>query len=601
MRRHLQQSRSELVVGWLVALAATAVYCFTADRSVSWWDCGEFITISQRLWVGHPPGAPLYQLLAHLCTLLAPSPTTVARCCNWLSAIAAGLTTMVLYRSIIDLWRLGHSATTATARHLSAAVGAMSYAFCHTAWFSAVESEVYGLAMLFCSLTVWIMLRWRIVPDRRRLLLTALLVGLGLCVHLMTLLALPAAIVIYFSAPRQQRRQQCITVAMMLLLFVVGLTPYATIPVMARTNPPINSMGGSSATDFAHYLRRDQYEKAPLYPRLWRERDSAAAAEWSGGGNTLWANLRYYVTYQLGYMYGRYLLENFGGRLREGDNRPVLYIVPLLLATIGLLETCRRRNLSTNLLLLALPATLLLFGGPLLNFYLNHPCYEPRERDYAYVLSFYAIGFWIAEASAILLGLAERQRPKLQPTVMALLAAVPLWMCIANWHDHDRHNNFATHDIALNHLQSCDDNALLFTFGDNDTFPLWELHYVEGVRPDITIANINLIGFARFLNTLSSNSFDRPVYLSHYAYERLEPYFHGRLQAEGYCWRLMPTPCPEVNAEAFERHARNGFVWHDYSHQYLDPVSLSFLDIFAQNRALLPPQSQAVVAMPQTH
>jgi len=110
MRRHLQQVRGQLVtdrlirlvVGWLLAIAATTVYLLTLEPSVSFWDCGEFIAVSYLLQVGHPPGAPLYQLLAHAFTWLAGGdPMLVARCCNALSAVAGGLTVMFLYWSIL--------------------------------------------------------------------------------------------------------------------------------------------------------------------------------------------------------------------------------------------------------------------------------------------------------------------------------------------------------------------------------------------------------------------------------------------------------------------------------------------------------------------
>ena len=166
MRRHLQQIRSELVIGWLLAIGGTLVYLLTLEPTVSFWDSGEFIAVSHRLQVGHPPGAPLYQLLAHAFSWMAGNDVTaVARCCNALSAVAGGLTVMFLYWSILLLFRTRKKRTpdtpgTSYSLHLPAAVGALCYLFCDTAWFSAVESEVYSLAMLIASVTLWAMLRW---------------------------------------------------------------------------------------------------------------------------------------------------------------------------------------------------------------------------------------------------------------------------------------------------------------------------------------------------------------------------------------------------------------------------------------------------------
>ncbi len=573
-------------MGWLVALAATAVYVLTADRSVSWWDCGEFITVSNGLYVGHPPGAPLYQLVAHLFCLMAPNPGQIAFCCNLLSAICAGMTAMVLFRTVVEVERQRDGAAT---WHVlaGAATGALCYAFCHTAWFSAVESEVYSLAMLLCSFTVWTALRWRRLGDRRRLWLAALLLGMGVCVHLMTLLAAPA--VLLAMASRRPKHslppridKPVATAAIALMLFVVGLSPYAAVPLMARANPPVNEGNPATVGALRRYLAREQYEKAPLYPRMWRNRegDREREAEWSGGGNGLWANTRYCVSYQLGYMYGRYLLDNYFGRRRD-DNSLRLYLLPLLVAAWGLLAG--RRGMGWW------PTTagvLFLFGGPLLNLYLNHPCYEPRERDYAYVLSFYAVAIWIGTGATDLLLRTRRWRAAPRTATAALLLAMPLLMAAANWQDHDRHNRHAVHDIALNHLQSCDYGAILFTYGDNDTFPLWELHYAEGLRPDMQIFNINLMGYHAFADTLRGNVSGRPVYFTQYARDRLEPLFRGRLQLEGYCWRLMPGPCPTVGVEAFGRHIEQGMVWHNYSGEWQDNVTRSMLDIYRTNLAL---------------
>ena len=115
------------------------------DTSVSWWDCGEFIATGYLMQVGHPPGSPFYQLLSHLFMLLSfGNPMLVAPLSNALSAIAGGLTVGLLF---LTLGELG-------CRRLPAIVGALCYLFCDTAWFSAVESEVYGIAMLFCALDV---------------------------------------------------------------------------------------------------------------------------------------------------------------------------------------------------------------------------------------------------------------------------------------------------------------------------------------------------------------------------------------------------------------------------------------------------------------
>ena len=175
MRGYLQQVRRQLVthadrlIGWLLALAGVTVYLLTLEPSTSFWDCGEFIAVSYRLQVGHPPGAPFYQLLAHLFTLLAGgNSAAVAWCSNALSAVAGGLTVMFLYWTIrlLQEFHSTNNQSVTTIHRLAAVVGSLCYLFCDTAWFSAVESEVYSLAMLIASTILWAMLRWYHHPDR---------------------------------------------------------------------------------------------------------------------------------------------------------------------------------------------------------------------------------------------------------------------------------------------------------------------------------------------------------------------------------------------------------------------------------------------------
>jgi hypothetical protein len=175
-----------------------------------------------------------------------------------------------------------------------------------------------------------------------------------------------------------------------------------------------------------------------------------------------------------------------------------------------------------------------LFGGIILNLYLNHPCYEPRDRDYAYILSFYAFALWIGVGAAALVSRFPRR------WAWALLAAAPLLMAAGNWNDHDRSHCHSVHDISLNHLQSCDHGAILFSHGDNDTFPLWYLRHVERRRTDMDIYNINLTDPDLTRSLLRNSDGPRPLYFTHYAYERYKDYFPGRFRCEGFCWRLLP-------------------------------------------------------------
>ena len=544
----------------LLSAFASLVYLLTMDRSASWWDCGEFIVTSWQLGVGHPPGAPVYQLVTHVAMLLSfGNPMLAAPLCNAVSAVCGGLTVGILYLTIVELISTFNFDISTK---LGAAVGALCYLFCDTVWFSAVESEVYSMAMLFCSLEVWLALRWRRAGNMRLLPLIGLLAGLGIGVHMMTLLALPAVALIVIVGRKERGKWKALL--FVLLFFVLGLTPYLVIPIRAAANPPINEGNPSTVESFARYLKREQYAKAPLYPRMWRERDAANTAYWSGGREGLVGNVVYYVKYQLGFMYGRYLMYNFIGRENMKSGRIVVFVLPLLLALWGLL--CHRRHSRWGFWTVML---LFLFGGVLLNLYLNHPCYEPRERDYAYVLSFYAVAIWIGIGSA---DLGERLKGW-----RWLLLLAPLMMAAGNWSDHNRSRCHSVHDISLNHLQSCDNGAILITLGDNDTFPLWYLQQVEGRRTDVTVYNLGLTGYGNIMRILEENDYRRPVYVSQYFYQRYGRIFNGRLRCEGFCWRLLPTADGVDDREPLLRHVHDSIEWHITKGEYQDRVTRSFL------------------------
>ena len=654
MRGHIQQVGRQLVtpsdkwVGWLLGVGGTIVYLLTAEPTTSFWDCGEFIAVSSLLQVGHPPGAPFYQLMAHLFTLLAcGNSAAVAWWSNALSAVAGGCTVMFLFWTIrllqqmVSLKRRASDDNDSTPQGWSgimpAVVGSLCYLFCDTAWFSAVESEVYSLAMLLASATVWAMMRWYHCLDRteaqRWLLLIALLLGLGVCTHLLTLLTTPALLLLFIFKTRNYKlRTKKLTASNLLVFsfyilvfFIIGLSPYLIIPIRANADTPINEGHPATYAEFKSYLLRDQYEKAPLYPRMWRHRehDAEYAASWSGGDTTLLGNTRYYFTYQLTYMYLRYLMWNFSGRYndRQGFGSPqngqfvtgippidrmlvgtsapmpkslptrghnVYYLLPLLLGLIGMTSMKQRRGAFWVAL------TLFLMGGVVLNLYLNHPCYEPRERDYAYILSFYAFCIFIAFGAEWLMDKTKKLPPifNFQFSIFNfLLMAVPALMACQNWDDHDRSHRYIARDAAANILNSCERDergTVLFTYGDNDTFPLWYIQSVEKERPDIRVENVNLMGTQNFVNLLSESiSIGRPIYFTHYAYKQYKYLFPEQLQLEGNAYRLMSEPCDSVAVEPFYRHAMQQMGWHRLEGVYIDETGCKFIEQYWRDIVLL--------------
>lgn len=218
-------------------------------------------------------------------------------------------------------------------------------------------------------------------------------------------------------------------------------------------------------------------------------------------------NLYYMFSHQVGWMYVRYFFFNFAGRqsdnqnadwlgpaqwfeklpqaLKENKGRNNFFMVPFLLGLIGMFH--QSINNTRNFVVVAL---LFILTGVALVIYLNSPPTEPRERDYIYTGSYYAFSFWIGFAViAIAEALAKLTRSLRTAGIIATLICMsaPVLMAKDGWDDHDRSDRYFSVDSATNYLQSCAPNAILFTGGDNDTFPLWYAQEVEGVRTDVRV------------------------------------------------------------------------------------------------------------------
>lgn len=260
---------------------------------------------------------------------------------------------------------------------------------------------------------------------------------------------------------------------------------------------------------------------------------------------TGWQNLNYFFERQIGHMYMRYFYWNFVGRDGEdnqragaawfGDHNSELpetlqsdarnhyYALPLLLGIIGIFFHLLRDRKSFSV-----TALLFFFTGIAILIYLNNPAFEPRERDYTYVGSFYVFAIWIGLGMlAIFNGLRTgimfpartltqndikfvKVDPKLGAVVaFALCMAVPGILVSENWNDHDRSNRYFSVDQAKNLLNMCAKNAIIFTGGDNDTFPLWYVQEVEGFRTDVRVCNLSLLNTDWYVEQMK-----RKAYLS---------------------------------------------------------------------------------------
>ncbi|HVB03222.1 MAG TPA: DUF2723 domain-containing protein [Chitinophagaceae bacterium] len=376
-----------------------------------------------------------------------------------------------------------------------------------------------------------------------------------------------------------------------LAFILIGYSTYFIILIRANAHPAINMQDVNNPITLVSYLDRSQYGTWPvlfgqnfnsqvtgtvnegnvykkdekdnkydvvgqkyelqylpsdlhLFPRVWDNDNSQGHVDYyksylnlgPSDTPTFGDNMKFFLGYQLNWMYLRYFLWNFSGRqndlqglgnvrdgnwitgipfldnLRLGDQSkmPVslkdnkahnrLFMLPLLLGLLGLFfqfERDRRHALVVFLLFF--------FTGIAIILYLNQAGPQPRERDYSYVGSFYAFAIWIGLG---VLFIYDSLKKKLSGKTAAITAglicllAVPVLMASQEWNDHDRHQKTLARDTGADYLESCAKNAILFTMGDNDTYPLWYAQEVEGIRPDIRIINTSLLGTDWYMDEL---------------------------------------------------------------------------------------------------
>lgn len=411
-----------------------------------------------------------------------------------------------------------------------------------------------------------------------------------------------------------------------------------------------------------------------LFPRVYDRGHAQMYNTWMGRAAddmsqpTFGDNLTYFFNYQLTYMYWRYFMWNFAGRqndlqgdgglLRGGaatgipfvdsffygdsDTHPedmtankghnVYYALPLILGLIGLFFQIGRGRRGVE----SFWVTFMLFfmTGIAIVLYLNQYPGQPRERDYAYVGSFYAFAIWVGFGVAAIATTASRYLSKQPakktsdedaPVTISTAAAgvaslvlllIPIQMAGQNWDDHDRSGRTVASDMGRNYLESCEPNAILFCYGDNDTFPLWYAQEVEGIRTDVRTVNLSYLSGDWYIDQMKKQAYEGkplPIGLlpkSYYYYNNyalVSPNGGERLSVEEAYKALqghgpgspamLPSPDLYVavdSAAVAQRIAKSfpaltGHITPDFSlslhgRQFLDIGGLSVLDLIAGNK-----------------
>ncbi len=234
------------ICGWFSFVIAAIVYLLTIEPTASFWDCGEFISSTYKLEVGHPPGAPFFMLTGKFFTLFASDPSEIARMVNSMSALLSAATILFLFWTITHLAR--KLIYTDTSKEISLGqtiaimgsglVGALVYTFSDTFWFSAVEGEVYAYSSMFTALVFWLILKWENRANQpgsdKWLVFIAYAMGLSIGVHLLNLLCIPAIGLVYYFKKAKEPNVKGTLIALIVSFMLIVVLMYGIIPGVTK-------------------------------------------------------------------------------------------------------------------------------------------------------------------------------------------------------------------------------------------------------------------------------------------------------------------------------------------------------------------------------
>lgn len=565
--------KTNAIVAWIVFAVTLLVYFLTTARSLSFWDSGEFATCISTLGVPHPPGAAFYIVFGRALVSLFGGIIHHAFIASFLSGIFSAFAVMFTYLITVQLVSMlkvkdWHAI-------FAGCMAAFMTAFSFTFWMNAIEAEVYSGLVFFVNLIIWLTLRWvqhsENMNRQNELLLIVYLFFLGFCVHQTALQIAPAILfIVVYPLFREGANKSSFwpkvigytfaiiigyvifgsighnlniddfdkwgfALVVLLLLWIelkdvfdrrlwflavvlvlLGISSHLYIPVRAAQRPFINEGHPSTWKMFTDYVLRKQYGETSFFVRR---------ASFFGE--------------QMGYHFLRYLWDQWLNseimsawfKVPGNAIKAISAIITGFLGILGAVFQARRNKHSFFYHLSLVFCTTILMV-----FVINLSNAEVRDRDYFFVVGYNMLAIWIGIGAMAIVTLTKEKT--LQIALMVALAILPIVNMASQYLVHDRSREFIALDYGINFLNSLEENAIIFTNGDNDTFPIWYAQAVEdpyaheniypakdvnpdaqtkaaiakamafknkelkGIRKDVTVANLSLLNTSWYIRQL---------------------------------------------------------------------------------------------------
>ena len=598
----------------LVFIISFIVYALTVQKSIPFWDCGEFVACAYILGVPHPPGTPLFMLIGRIFSMI-PFVEDVSYRINYISVISSAVTAMFSYLLTVRIvgYFFGEEKDQPLNRliaYVGGFAGGLFVAFSRTNWSNAVEAEVYGLALATTVMIVWLTVKYfedrGTVRASRDMILVFYLALLGVGLHMTVFIIVPVIAIFYIikkeATPRDWAMVCGFIMAELLLIFllagpdvdinersrlfflltgilglvlagmlyrkinwallisiasacsviigfefylritviafalmiilgimshkykwnlhwktglailfagVLGMSVHLYIPIRSTLKPRIDENGPARGwpkdwRQFMSFLDRKQYGQTSMIDRMFDRRGK-------------WEN-----------QFGRHANMGFWSYFEDQYSRPgwVFVAIFFALGLLGMIVAIQKRleiGLPFFTLFIVCSVGLVLYmnfaDGTQYDFRTGDAYQEVRNRDYFFTPTFVffgiAIGMGVSALMMIirnrLLVISEKLANKSVYATL-LLGLLPIASLAHSYHANDRSNNFIPYNYAVNILDTCEPNAILFTSGDNDTFPLWAVQEAYNYRKDVRVVNLSLLNTDWYVEQMK-NRYDVPITL----------------------------------------------------------------------------------------
>ena len=531
----MEQNKTDRL-NWILAgfttLVALIIYWKTMAVSVSLWDCGEFTACARIFGIAHPPGTPLFVIFGRIFSFL-PLGSDMAHRITFVSVISSAFSIGFSYLIVSKIisWWLKHRETVLdrAPMYIGGIIGSLIMAFSRTWWTNAVEAEVYGLTLLASVIVVYLALVWferRENPKSDKLIfLMAFVIVLGVAAHLAAYLVMPAVFLFIFISSRRLLKEPRVWLTFMMAMFLaidprvfmyggliwLGITLLGT--VFSRSYfwkwsfAFTLMMGLAFSVQFTMMVRADEKPRINMNnPHNFERMENFLSREQYGQGNMITRMFKRRGT--LAHQFGDYPRMGMLGFWKQQYSPDYVPFALWLFVGLWGMYYAMKQHWKIGLMLFLL----ILIGTVGITLYMNfadgtqtawdqNAKLEVRDRDYFWTHGFamfgWAIGIGVA---SVLHALMEyfRKKEHTKKFILPVTAAfcltllLPVLTIAQNYYYNNRSGEWLAYDFSRDILSTCKPNAVLFTGGDNDTYPLWAQQEAYGYRQDVKIINLAL-------------------------------------------------------------------------------------------------------------